>query len=416
MNRPLWSAVTLALAGLVVRCGQEPISGPQEITRLPRQLEAGETALVRADNAFGLKLFREVHAQENGENLFIAPLSVGMALGMAYNGADGTTKEAMQRTLELQGLELPEVNESYRTLIDLLRDLDPAVEFRIANSIWYDQAYTFEQDFLQVNRDFFDAEVAGLDFASPSAAPTINDWVDRNTNGRIKEIVDSPISPELVMFLINAIYFKGDWTNPFDEELTREGTFTKVDGSEKQVEMMSYAKPDTVLAYLDGDAGVQVLDMQYGGKAYSMTIVMPQQPADIDALVQGLDSETWERWIDGLAEMQAQVTMPKFTLEYDIELNTALEALGMEVAFDPLNADFTRIYSGGQRIYISKVKHKTFVDVNEKGTEAAAVTSVEIGVTSLPPMIIVDKPFVFAIREKFSGAILFLGVMVDPST
>ena len=416
MNRPLWSAVTLALAGLVVRCGQGPISGPQEITRLPRQLEAGETALVRADNAFGLKLFREVHAQENGENLFIAPLSVGMALGMAYNGADGTTKEAMQRTLELQGLELPEVNESYRTLIDLLRDLDPAVEFRIANSIWYDQAYTFEQDFLQVNRDFFDAEVTGLDFASPSAAPTINDWVDRNTNGRIKEIVDSPISPELVMFLINAIYFKGDWTNPFDEELTREGTFTKVDGSEKQVEMMSYAKPDTVLAYLDGDAGVQVLDMQYGGKAYSMTIVMPQQPADIDALVQGLDSETWERWIDGLAEMQAQVTMPKFTLEYDIELNTALEALGMEVAFDPLNADFTRIYSGGQRIYISKVKHKTFVDVNEKGTEAAAVTSVEIGVTSLPPMIIVDKPFVFAIREKFSGAILFLGVMVDPST
>jgi len=178
---------------------------------------------------------------------------------------------------------------------------------------------------------------------------------------------------------------------------------------------MSYAKPDTVLAYLDGDAGVQVLDMKYGGKAYSMTIVMPQQPADIYALVQGLDPETWERWIDGLAEMQAQVTMPKFTLEYDIELNEALKALGMEVAFDPFNADFTRIYSGGERIYISKVKHKTFVDVNEKGTEAAAVTSVEIGITSMPPMIIVDRPFLFAIREKFSGTILFLGVIVDPS-
>ena len=415
MNRPLWSVVTLALAALVVRCGQDPISGPQEITGLPRQLDAGETALVQADNAFGLKLFREIHAQENGENVFIAPLSVGMALGMAYNGADGSTKEAMQRTLELQGLALTQVNESYRSLIDLLRGLDPAVEFRIANSIWYDQAYTFEQDFLQVNRDYFDAEVAGLDFADPSAAQTINAWVDRNTNGRIKEIVDSPISPELVMFLINAIYFKGDWTNPFDEELTREGPFTLADGSARQVEMMSYAKPDTVLAYLDGDAGVQVLDMKYGGKAYSMTIVMPQQPADIDALVQGLDPETWERWIDGLAEMQAQVTMPKFTLEYDIELNEALKALGMEVAFDPFNADFTRIYSGGERIYISKVKHKTFVDVNEKGTEAAAVTSVEIGITSMPPMIIVDRPFLFAIREKFSGTILFLGVIVDPS-
>jgi serpin B len=404
----------LALAGLVVRCGQEPISGPQEITSLPRQLEEGETALVAADNAFGLKLFREIHAGEDGENIFIAPLSVGMALGMAYNGADGTTKEAMRVTLELQGLELPEVNESYRTLIDLLRDLDPAVEFRIANSIWYDPAYTFEQDFLQVNRDYFDAEVTGLDFADPGAAPTINNWVDRNTNGRISEIVDSPISPELVMFLINAIYFKGDWTNPFDEELTREGTFTLADGSEKSVEMMSYSQPDTVAAYFDGNAGVQVLDMKYGGKAYSMTIVMPQQPADIDALVEGLNSEAWGRWIGGLAETRAQVTMPKFTLEYDIELNEALRALGMEVAFDPSNADFTKIYSGGERLYISKVKHKTFVDVNEKGTEAAAATSVEIGVTSLPPMIVVDKPFVFAIREKFSGAILFLGVMVDP--
>ncbi len=414
MNRPHWSAVTLALAGLVVRCGQEPISGPQEITSLPRQLEEGETALVAADNAFGLKLFREIHAGEDGENIFIAPLSVGMALGMAYNGADGTTKEAMRVTLELQGLELPEVNESYRTLIDLLRDLDPAVEFRIANSIWYDPAYTFEQDFLQVNRDYFDAEVTGLDFADPGAAPTINNWVDRNTNGRISEIVDSPISPELVMFLINAIYFKGDWTNPFDEELTREGTFTLADGSEKSVEMMSYSQPDTVAAYFDGNAGVQVLDMKYGGKAYSMTIVMPQQPADIDALVEGLNSEAWGRWIGGLAETRAQVTMPKFTLEYDIELNEALRALGMEVAFDPSNADFTKIYSGGERLYISKVKHKTFVDVNEKGTEAAAATSVEIGVTSLPPMIVVDKPFVFAIREKFSGAILFLGVMVDP--
>jgi len=415
MNRATWFAVTLSLAGIVASCGEEPISGPQEITSLPRQLEAGETALVQADNAFGFKLFREVNAEEDGGNVFIAPLSVGMALGMAYNGANGTTQEAMRNTLELQGLEIPEVNESYRSLIELLRNLDPAVEFRIANSIWYDQAYTFEQSFLDVNRDYFDAEVAGLDFADPSAAQTINDWVDRNTSGRITEIVDSPISPELVMFLINAIYFKGDWTNPFDEELTREGAFTLADGSQRQVEMMSYASPDTVLAYFDSDGGVQVLDMKYGGKAYSMTIVMPEQPGDIDALVQGLDSEVWDGWIDGLAEVQAQVTMPKFTLEYEIELKSALEALGMGIAFDPSNADFTGIYSGIERVYISKVKHKTFVDVNEEGTEAAAVTSVEIGVTSLPPMIVVDRPFLFAIREKFSGTILFLGVVLDPA-
>ena len=413
MSRSMLSAASLALVALTAVCSQDP-SGPQEITSLPRDLTASEALLVQADNSFGLKLFREIQDGDSGENVFIAPLSVSMALGMAYNGADGATKDAMQEVLELQGLDLLQVNESYRDLIELLRGLDQAVEFRIANSIWYDEAYEFQQDFLSVNREYFDAEVAGLDFADPGSASTINDWVAEGTNGRIEEIVDSPMSPELVMFLINAIYFKGDWANPFDEELTREGTFFLADGSEKPVEMMSYAKPDTVLAYLDQNEGVQVLDMKYGGKAYSMTIVLPQQPGDIGPLVAGLDSERWQRWLDGLEEMQAQVSMPKFTLEYELELNDALEALGMGVAFDPFSADFTKIYSGPQRAYLSKVKHKTFLDVNEEGTEAAAATSVEIGVTSMPPMIVVDRPFLLAIREKFSGTILFLGVMVDP--
>ncbi|KPK65452.1 MAG: hypothetical protein AMS21_04615 [Gemmatimonas sp. SG8_38_2] len=408
------SVVCLALVALTSVCSQDP-SGPQEITSLPRELTASEALLVEADNSFGLKLFREILGGDNGDNVFIAPLSVSMALGMAYNGADGATKDAIQGALELQGLELSQVNESYRDLIELLRGLDPAVEFRIANSIWYDEALEFRQDFLSVNREYFDAEVTGLDFSDPGSASTINDWVAEETSGRIEEIVDSPMSPELVMFLINAIYFKGDWANPFDEELTREGAFFLADGSEKQVEMMSYAQQDTVLAYSDQDEGVQVLDMKYGGKAYSMTIVLPQQPGDIEALVADLDSEKWERWLAGLQETHARVSMPKFTLEYELELNEALEALGMGVAFDPFAADFTKIYSGPQRVYLSKVKHKTFLDVNEEGTEAAAATSVEIGVTSMPPMIVVDRPFLFAIREKFSGAILFLGVMVDPS-
>jgi serpin B len=402
------------LAVLFARCGQDVV-GVQEITSLPRELSSAEVDLIGADNAFGLKLFREIHAQGSGENIFISPLSVAMALGMTYNGAEGSTREAMQQTLELQGLDLQEVNESYRSLIDLLRGLDPSVEFRIANSIWYDEKYDFQQDFLDVNREYFDAEVAGLDFASPSAAPTINSWVDEKTNGRIEEIVDSPISPDLVMFLINAIYFKGDWTNQFDEELTRDATFYLADGGEKQVEMMSYAGPDTVLAYLDQNQGVQVLDLKYGGKAFSMTIVMPAEASGIASLVASLDSESWQRWIDGLARTQAEVSMPKFTLEYELELNEALEALGMGVAFDPLNADFTGIYSGIERVYISKVKHKTFVEVNEKGTEAAAVTSVEVGITSMPPMIRIDRPFLFAIREKFSGTILFMGAMMEPA-
>lgn len=403
----LWAAVA------TVSCGQDVV-GTQRITGLPRQLSRAETGLIEADNAFGLKLFTRVLAgEEEGANVFVSPLSVAMALGMVYNGADGGTREAMRETLEVEGLTIDAVNESYRSLIDLLRRLDPNVEFMIGNSIWYDQRYTFRQDFLDVNREYYDAEVRGLDFGSPSAAATINEWVSGATKGRIEKIVSPPISPDLVMFLINAIYFKGSWSRPFDKDLTRPAPFRLADGSRKQVEMMFYSGPDSVSAYSDGS--VTVLDLPYGGRAYSMTIVLPAEGADVKSVVAAMSTETWRSWTEGLQVNRAVVSMPKFKLEYEIELSNALTALGMGIAFDPQAADFTRIYSGSQRVYISKVKHKTYVDVNEEGTEAAAATSVEIGVTSLPPMIAVDRPFLFAIREKFSGTILFMGVVEDPT-
>lgn len=403
----LWPAVT------TVACGQDVV-GTQEITRLPRELSSAESGLIEADNAFGLRLFARVLAEEDqGTNVFISPLSVAMALGMAYNGADGATREAMQATLELQGLDLEAVNESYRSLIDLLKGLDPNVEFLIANSIWYDQRYSFRQDFLSVNREYFGAEVAGLDFASPNAAPAINQWVSSQTKGRIEEIVSPPISPELVMFLINAIYFKGNWARPFEKELTRPAPFHLADGREKQVEMMFYPHADSVSVY--SDAAVTMVELPYGGRAYSMAIVLPPEGTNVRSILPSLGPDSWRRWTAGLRADRAVVSMPRFTLQYDVELNDALKAIGMDIAFDPNNADFTRIYSGSERVYISKVKHKTFLEVNEEGTEAAAATSVGIGVTSLPPMIAIDRPFLFAIREKLSGTILFMGVIEDPT-
>ncbi len=406
MRRVIGSAVLMVLAATVVRCANDP-GGPGEITQLPRDLSGSEQELIQSDN------FREVHDHEgSGKNLFISPLSVAMALGMAYNGADGTTQQAMQQTLELQGMTLPDVNESYKSLIELLGGLDPAVEFQIANSIWYREGFPVEQDFLDVNVEYFDAEVASLDFASPDAAPTINAWVDEKTNGKIDEIVDSPIDPDLVMFLINAIYFKGNWTTQFDKDRTGPAPFFLADGSQKQVETMYYADADTVKYFMDSE--VSVLDLAYGGKAYSMTIVMPAQGTDIASLIASLDAGDWQTWIDGLGLAEAIVSMPKFTLEYEVDLSDVLKALGMEIAFDQLAADFTKIYPGPERIYISRVKHKTFVEVNEEGTEAAAATSVEVGITSAPPFVQVDRPFLFAIRERFSGAVLFMGVIVDP--
>jgi len=407
-RKALASALTLVLAALLVRCSDDAVGPPAEISGLPRDLTAAEQELIQSDNAFGLKLFREIHAQEeSGENLFISPLSVAMALGMTYNGAVSATYEAMQETLELQGLTLEEVNESYRSLIDLLAGLDPSVQFLLANSIWYEEGYPVRPEFLEVNQGYFDAEVAALDFASPDAAPTINNWVSDKTNGRIEEIVDDPIAGNVVMFLINAIYFKGDWTLQFDPALTEDRPFFLADGSQKQVPMMTY--PDVVEVGYYRDEGVVALDLAYGGEAYSMTILLPTGEGDIGALVQGLDSERWASIVAGLATSELNVVMPKFTLEYELEMNDVLKALGMEIAFTPA-ADFSKIAPG---IWIDKVKHKSFVEVNEEGTEAAAVTSVQM-IDSAPLSVAVDRPFLFAIRERFSGTILFMGLIMDP--
>ncbi|UCC84580.1 MAG: serpin family protein [Gemmatimonadota bacterium] len=405
------SLTTPFIAALAICCSGDRIIGPQEITSLPRDLTAAEEELIRSDNAFGLKLFREIDLQEETDaNIFISPLSVAMALGMTYNGAAGETQQAMQETLELQGLTLDEVNESYRSLIDLLRNLDPNVEFVLANSIWYRNDLPVKQEFLDVNQEYFDAEVTGLDFSSPSAAPTINAWVDEQTNGRITEIVDDPIPSWLVMFLINAIYFKGDWTFQFNKDLTADGPFYVEGGGQVQVPMMKTSGEIEIGHYFD--SGVEAVDLVYGGKAYSMTIVMPVGDGELSALVQSLDAVRWAEIIDGLTTVESQVWMPKYTLEYELELNEVLKALGMEIAFDELNADFSKI--ADWQLYIDKVKHKTFVDVNEEGTEAAAVTSVEVGVVSMPPTVFIDRAFVFAIREKFSGTILFMGRIVNP--
>ncbi len=412
MRKTKLVVLTFFVALLSVRCGSE-IVGVQEITGLPRDLTGAEAGLIQADNAFGLKLFREIDSQEDADaNIFISPLSVAMALGMTYNGAAGETQTAMQETLELQGLTLDEVNQSYRSLIDLLRNLDPTVEFLLANSIWYRQDFPVIQDFLDVNREYFDAEVTGLDFDSPSAAPTINAWVDDKTNGRITQIVDDPISAELVMFLINAIYFKGDWTFQFHKPLTSNAPFYLEGGGQVQVPTMRTSGEIEIGRYYDAE--VEAIDLMYGGKAYSMTIVMPAGGGELSTLVQSLDAARWAEIIAGLTTGESEVWMPKYTLEYELALNDVLKALGMEIAFDALNADFSKI--SDWQLFISRVKHKTFVDVNEEGTEAAAATAVAVRLTSVrePVLFRADRPFVFLIRDRDTGAILFMGRVMDP--
>ena len=388
-------------------CG-DPV-GP--ITSLPRELNLAENRLIEADNRFAFKLFSEINQQEGDKNVFISPLSVAMALGMTYNGAAGETQQAMQKTLELEGLTLREVNESYRSVIDLLRDLDPQVEFVLANSIWYRQDYAFEQEFLEVNRKYFDAEVRRLDFADPGAPQAINGWVSDKTEGKIEQIVPSPLPPDAVMYLINAIYFNGTWAFQFDQSRTSKAMFRLKDGSEATVDMMSHGS-EVEVGYLS-TSGLEILDLPYGGGAYRATILVPPTPQAIDTLLQELGEENWNAWIGGLDSTSISVSIPKFQLSYELEMNDVLKALGMARAFCGHEADFSKISPIGG-VCISNVIHKTFVDVDEAGTEAAAVTSVGISFDSGLRSMTVDRPFVFVIRERYSGTILFMGKILNP--
>ena len=410
----------LATASLACAAGcseGQPFTRP--IAGLPRDLTPSETRLVAVGNDFAFRLFGAIAAQASPDsNLFVSPLSVGMALGMTYNGAAGTTRAAMQGALGLGDMSLHDVNQAYRGVIDLLRGLDPRVAFTLANSIWYRQGVSFTQAFLDTCSTYFGATVRGLDFTSAGAAPTINGWVSDQTRGKITSIVPDVIPSAMVMYLINAVYFKGDWVTQFDKDLTAPGPFTLAGGASAPVPMMRFQSEARVRTARD--AAVQVLDLRYGGGAFSMTIVMPFDAGAMDTLVASLDRQRWDAWVAALDSAEAVVVLPKFKLTYGLRLNDVLSGLGMGVAFVPCDggpgdcADFT-----GMRpvrdLYVSEVMHKTFVDVNEEGTEAAAVTSVGIGTTSAPQAIVIDRPFLFAIRERFSGTILFLGRIMNPA-
>jgi serine protease inhibitor len=411
------SLLILAAATLPVACADGP-TRPSRITELPRDLTAGERQLVSSGNRFAFALFHAVTAQEPADsNLFLSPLSVGMALGMTVNGAAGATRDSMLHALQLDGLTMDEVNRGYRGVIDLLRGLDPGVEFTLVNSIWYRNTIQPGAAFLDATRTWFDAEVSPLDFASPSAPLTINDWVNAATRGKIPTIVSGPIPDDVIMYLINAIYFKGSWTQQFDPALTRDAPFHRRGGGTVTARMMEHGAPAPARYYL-GD-GVTVVDLPYGGRAWAMTIALPAAASGIDTLVAGLTRERWDAWMAGLDSGDVIVTMPKFRLTLDREMKPFLEALGMGLAFSCGDADFTPLNpAAGSQTCITKVKHKTYVDVYEEGTEAAAVTSVGVGVTSVPAgpiRIVVDRPFVVAIRERLTGTILFLGRVTDPT-
>lgn len=405
---------TLFMALIFATC-QSDVTGPDSIkAELPRELTASEKQLVEADQSFSYDIFcQTVSYDTEEENLFISPLSISMALAMTLNGADGETYEQMKEVLYLSGMDTEEVNQAFQSLIELLVTVDPKVQMKIANSVWHDQGLPVKEDFLQRLEEFYEAEVAGLDFSDPGSVDRINSWVDENTESKIEKILDK-IPAEMVMYLINAIYFQGDWLSKFDKDETRKADFHLENGETVQVDMMSQKERFAV----HFSEEVRMIELPYGDSLFTMTVLMPgnaETPLD-QFIDEKVTQENLSDWRSNLHVSDVPLELPKFEMEYEITYNDILKAMGMEQAFDEGLADFSGIADvSPQNLYISEVKHKTFVSVDEEGTEAAAVTSVGVGLTSLPPSMIVNRPFVFLIYERESGTNLFMGKMKNPT-
>ena len=362
------------------------------------------SSVASANTRFGFKLLQDLRERDSGANIFISPLSISIALTMTYNGAVGETEHAMAEVLEIEGLDRDAVNHSNAALRNSLENPDPKVEISIANSIWSRQGVEFNADFLERNRVFFGAEIASLDFSAPQATETINEWVNTNTNGKIEKIVDR-ISPQTLLFLINAIYFKGNWQDEFDKSQTRPGIFHLSDENEKRVEMM---RREGEYPYFRGE-NFEATSLPYGDGRLGMYIFLPNRDSNLNKFLGNLNAGNWGDWISQFQDRRHDMMLPRFKLEYEVSLNDTLEALGMGIAFGS-GADFSGM---GPSLFISEVKHKTFVEVNEEGTEAAAVTAV-VGVKSVPSVFRVDRPFFFAIYDAETETILFMGTVTEP--
>jgi serpin B len=386
---------------------QKPVLTPKSL-----ELSANAPEVIDNSNEFGIELFTKVALDEN-KNLMLSPLSASTALTMLLNGCGGNTYDQLKKTLKYpEDMTISEINEVYKSLVTQLLKVDPKVKLALANAIFYRESFSVKAPFLNTMSSDFGAQTEGLDFALPSALATINKWASDNTNGKIPKVLDE-ISPDAVMFLMNALYFKGDWSYQFDKALTSDRPFFTTGGNAVNVPTMN-GKPGSKVTAGDN---YKAIELPYGRTNFTMVIIVPDE-----TLASFNQSFTAERWnaitstFDGQQEYGEMIVyMPKFRFSYEKVLNDQLQSMGMIDAFNSSLANLSGISDAS--IFVSFVKQNTFVEVDEKGTEAAAVTTIGVEVTSEPPQpkqFIIDKPFIFAIRERTTNALLFIGQIVNP--
>ncbi|MBO0347543.1 serpin family protein [Phormidium pseudopriestleyi FRX01] len=366
--------------------------------------------IIAANTRFGIKLFSQIYQQQKAKNIFISPLSLTLALQMLNGGATGATHEAIASVLETPGMDQGQIDLTLSALQTHLKEIDSEVELAIANSFWMRQNSSFNANFIQRNETSYHALTREIDFSSPAiAAPVINGWVAEETRQKIDHILEpNDFDSTTIALLLNAIYFKSAWLSPFSESDTREYPFALADGQMKPHPLMFQTQE---FAYYENDL-FQAIALPYGNTAeVNLYIFLPNPEVGLDLFLEQLNPENWNLWLKEYWENKpVKLGLPRFKIEYDIELKDILTAMNMGIAFSP-QADFSSITP--EPFWISKIKHKTFLEVNEQGTEASAVTGI-LGTRSGPVEMIIDRPFFFAIRDDTTGTLLFMGTLVNP--
>ena len=374
-------------------------------------LDEKSAEIVESNNQFGFDFFSEVLENETAnKNIMVSPLSVSQALSMALNGAQENTFTEMQDVLAFAGMPLNDINTSNQKIVNALIDHDSKVELKIANSVWYRNDFSPKADFISNNATYYNAEVNAYDSSKPEDAKNaMNNWVDKNTKGKIKEIIDQ-VNPSDIMFLINAVYFKAEWKTKFEKKETTKKTFTLDNGIEKEVETMI---GEVELSYYN-DEHFSVIKLPYGYGKFDMVIYLPEKDYTTTDIVSEIENTDFEQLKESTL-VKRDLWLPKFEFSYSKKLNNDLIAMGMNDAFDPNNANFKSI--SDIDLFISSVNHKSYIKTNEEGTEAAAATSVTFDLTSVGPegIIKINRSFLFAIVEEDTNSILFIGRVYDPT-
>jgi serine protease inhibitor len=393
--------------GVSDQAAQPPVQTPAQIKE---RLETAKIAVV-AQRTFGLHLLRDIVDRSPAKNVFISPISIFLALHMAENGSAGATQAAMRKALELPAVDARALNISSATLQNLLKSQAPAA-LSIANALWADRHFTLAPDFVKLCQSVFGARAASLNFADPKSAAEINDWVKTNTKGKIPTIVTPDGVAKAALILTNAVYFAATWESEFSVAATHDEPFHKTGDGSKTVPMMHQVALRG--AYRSG-AGFEGAMLSYKNSAMFFYALLPQPgktPKDV------LASLRPDRLSDGPTEFDLDLKLPRFTLDFSASLADYLKRMGMDVAFHYPGADFLPM--GSKELFISDVIHKTRLEVDEKGTVAAAATAVMMRAGSAMPqarpkkILVFDRPFVVLIGDSQTGAVLFAGVIEDP--